>query len=215
MLKYLTRQLLGLKPGQDPFDPTHLDDPVAMQTEWTPAKSGGANFRTHRLIEVNSNRMEFRATLGAVLFYLVFMLIGIGTAIGFFFSAGTSVDVHLIFPVSLGVIFAVIGAVLLYFGTMPVVFDRGKGAFWRGRKNPDQVIDKKALKHFCRLEDVHALQLVSEFISGKDTYYSYELNLGFKDGKRINVVDHGNPDRLRGDANTLSAFLNVPLWDAI
>jgi hypothetical protein len=48
----------------------------------------------------------------------------------------------------------------------------------------------------------------------KNSYYSYELNLVLDDGSRINVVDHGNLDRLRSDAQTLSRFLDKPVWDA-
>ncbi len=55
------------------------------------------------------------------------------------------------------------------------------------------------------LSSILALQLLSEFVSGsKSTYYSYELNLILNDGSCINVVDHGNRERLRGDASTLS-----------
>ena len=65
------------------------------------------------------------------------------------------------------------------------------------------------------LSSIHALQLLSEFISGsKNSYYSYELNLVLHDGSRINVVDHGNLERLRSDASTLSQFLGKPVWDA-
>ena len=65
------------------------------------------------------------------------------------------------------------------------------------------------------LSSIHALQLLSEFVSGsKSSYHSYELNLVLNDGSRINVVDHGNLDRLRSDANTLSRFLDKPIWDA-
>jgi len=38
----------------------------------------------------------------------------------------------------------------------------------------------------------------------KSTYYSHELNLILNDRSCINVVDHGNRERLRGDASTLS-----------
>jgi hypothetical protein len=56
---------------------------------------------------------------------------------------------------------------------------------------------------------------LSEFVSGsKNSYYSYELNLVLDDGSRINVVDHGNLERLRSDANALSQFLDKPVWDA-
>jgi len=32
-------------------------------------------------------------------------------------------------------------------------------------------------------------------------------------GERINVVAHGDTDKLREDAATLAAFLKKPLWD--
>ena len=48
----------------------------------------------------------------------------------------------------------------------------------------------------------------------KSAYYSYEMNLVLNDGKRLNVVDHGNQAKLREDAQTLATFLNVPVWDA-
>ncbi len=65
------------------------------------------------------------------------------------------------------------------------------------------------------LSSIHALQLLSEFVSGsKNSYHSYELNLVLNDGSRINVVDHGNLERLRADASTLSQFLDKPVWDA-
>jgi len=78
------------------------------------------------------------------------------------------------------------------------------------------VFDKKTLPYFAKLEDIHALQLISEYCGGNDgSYYSYELNLVLENGKRINVVDHGNKNKLRKEANNLSAFLAKPVWDAI
>ena len=134
------------------FDPSVFDDPVALETDWTPAASGGASFRTHRLVQPSANRVEFVATLGAKAIYLVFLVSGAG--------------------------------VLLF-------------QFNRIRIAQTGFSD----------QDTH--------ISGsKSSYTSYELNLVLDDGSRINVVDHGNLDRLRGDATTLSRFLSKPVWDA-
>jgi len=80
---------------------------------------------------------------------------------------------------------------------------------------------RNTLKHFAELEKVHALQIIAEICSNKTergrrtkTYHSYELNLVLEDGKRINVIDLTNQDRLRKDAGTLAAFLDKPIWDA-
>lgn len=66
------------------------------------------------------------------------------------------------------------------------------------------------------LDDICAIQLISEYCSGDDSsYYSYELNLVLKDASRINVIDHGNKTRILEDTQILADFLDVPVWNAI
>ena len=199
------------------FSPSHLYDPVAIQTEWTPAKRGGINIRTHRLVEFNSNRMEFRVSFGAKVFYLSFLLAGIGVIIFLPYftqsSDGFSFDMNTIMPLLIAFSFLIAGSCLFYFGITPIVFDKQIGFFWKGRKAPEGVFDKKVLRQFTELKDIHALQLISEHVrSDKKSYYSYELNIVLKSNRRINIVDHGKKDRLREDAETLSAFLGKPVW---
>jgi len=220
MLKELMEKIQSLAGNRDTFDPAQLNDPVALQTEWTPAKGGGSNFRTHKLVSANSNRMEFRASFGALAFYFLFLLIGLGVLIAFsyfkFSSGGFSFRAETLVPLVLGLIFATIGGCMLYFGTIPIVFDKREGYFWKGRKAPEEVFDKNAIKSLTKLDEIHAIQLISEYCRGnKSSYYSYEINLVLKNGKRINVIDHGNQNKLRSDAATLAEFLQKPIWDAI
>ena len=194
-----------------------FDDPVALQTEWTPAKGGGTNFRTHRMVRVNAGRMEFRPTKGAVAFSMIFLLVGLGLVggIGFAKLSSGTLDTETLIPMGIGLVFALVGGALLHFAVKPIVFDKRNEYFWKGRKAPDAVFDKNAIKHWAELDDIHALQIVSEYVRGdKSSYHSYELNLVLRDGRRINVVDHGNIARLREDAATLAAFLDRPVWDA-
>ena len=66
------------------------------------------------------------------------------------------------------------------------------------------------------LSEIHALQLLSKDRSDAEhSYHSYELNLVLEDGKRINVVDHGDETQIRTDAQALSRFLGKPVWDGI
>jgi hypothetical protein len=201
-----------------PFDPARFGDPLALQTEWTPAKRGGASFRTHKLTAVGPNRIEFRASIGALLFYLAFFLVGLGVFVAISFSwfsgAAVSFDLGMLMPLLISLIFIALGAYLFYSGTAPMVFEKGRGVFWKGRKGPDVAIDSRITGNFVRLDNVHAVQLIAEYISSKNSYYSYELNLVMVDGKRMTVVDHGNLDRIREDARTLAMFLGKPLWDA-
>ena len=104
---------------------------------------------------------------------------------------------------------------MMYYGSSPKVFDKRRGAFWKGRAGHQGVLARSGDTHSGDLEDVHALQLISEYCrSDKSSYYSYELNVVLEDGARVNIVDHGDHSRLREDAAALSAFLGKPVWDA-
>ena len=219
MFKKLFQKLTDLAPNRQPFDPSQFDDPVATQTAWTPAKGGGASFRTHKLVQVAPDRLVFRAALGAWIFYLIFLIAGLAIAVGFtvsHISKGTFAwSADTVLPLAFGGVFAAIGGLMLYFGTAPIIFDKTAGFFWKGRKAPHEVVNIESIKYFAELKNIHALQIIAEFIrSDKSSYTSYELNLVLQDGSRINVVDHGNPTKLRDDAHTLAQFLNIPLWDA-
>ena len=124
--------------------------------------------------------------------------------------------IETLFPILFGLVFAGVGGAMYYFGTMPVVFDKVRGFYWKGHRPPYELADPAARKQATRLEQIHALQLLSEYCRGKNnSYYSYELNLVLKDGRRLNVIDHGNLGKLRADAAALARFLGKPVWDAI
>jgi hypothetical protein len=220
MLKKIVESLKKLSNRGPAFDPSVLDDPVAMRTEWKPLKRGGANFKTHKLVEVNFHRFEFKATVFTKIFCIIFLLAGL--AVFFFFGVNTidmhnfSMNIESLLPLVFGLIFALIGALLLYFGTKPIVFDKTFGYYWKSRKEPAQTYDQSVKKTSAPLSNVHALQIISEYVSSsKSSYYSYELNLVLKDGSRLNVIDHGRLESIRSDAQKLSGFLGVPLWDSL
>lgn len=218
MLSYLRRRWRGSS-SNTTFDPSQLDDPIAARTEWAPARRGGASFRTRHLVEIDSHRLEFRASAVAVLFYVLFLVMGVVALVVFFaitFAFGEpSRRIFILIPLVVGAGFVCVGGGGLYFGTAPLVFDKRMGLFWRGRRTPSSALDRGSAKDCVFLEDIHALQLISEYCRGENTsYYSYELNLVLEDGKRINVVDHGDQLWLQVDAGRLSSFLNKPVWDA-
>ncbi len=203
------KKLVGKIPVSQ-FDPAAFGDPVAMSTQWTPLESGGTNFRTHKLYQASGTRWEFRAGIGALLFCGVFAVIGmVVLTLGAFV-----VDEGRWFMIPFGAIFATAGILLWHFMAAPVVFDKDRGYYCKGRKKPERQIDPSLLKHHAPLKEIHALQILSEYVSGdKSSYYSYELNLILKDGTRKNVVDHGSLQAIREDAAMLADFLGVPLWD--
>ena len=216
LLSQLARKLKRLTVEAVPFDPSTFDDPVASSTEWGPAKGGGASFGTHKLVPVDSFRLEFRPALGAMVFYGIFFVAGVGLLIGSFFAfAGDGELPAFAILFVVGLVFSLVGGGLGYNGTAPIVFDKRRSAFWRGRTAPHEMANRASHPKHAPLDEIHALQLISELCSSDDgSYYSYELNVVLKDGRRINVVDHGKLGLLQGDAATVSEFLDVPVWDA-
>ncbi|MBN2789300.1 MAG: hypothetical protein JXR69_03850 [Candidatus Delongbacteria bacterium] len=201
------------------IDPSRFADPVADRTEWGPAKRGGSNFRTHKLINYGNQRYEFKGSVAAIIFSLVFAMAGLGVLIGFsvFMSTSkTEFEVPMIIPFIFGTIFTIVGYFMYRHMTAPIVFDKNQGYFWKGRKSPREVFNIDSIKVHSELDQIHAIQILSEYChTDKSHYYSYELNLVLKDSSRINVVDHGNLAKLREDANLLAEFLEVPIWDVV
>jgi hypothetical protein len=218
MLKKLKQKLQSMAAEIKKYDPSGFGDPIAMQTEWTSSMGGPS---ADKLVKVSSARLEFRASLAGKLVFLFFTLTGLGIMIGFTIyklsRGGLSFDKDTIVPLLIGLAFTLAGSLMLYAITAPAVFDKRNGFFWKGRKAPDEVSDRKTIKHCAKLDDIHALQLISYLCSGPKTrsHYRYELNLVLKDAKRIYLVLDDKKDKVREDARTLSQFLDKPVWDAI
>lgn len=197
-----------------------FEAPQVTKTDWRPLKRNGSNFCTHRLVEVATDRVEFRATWGLKLLSLIFVGVGIICLIILQRSGHLSREFLVngeyfirFFPVSMGLLFLIVGCCTFYFGTTPIVFDKQIGYFWRGRT---EIFVGEVAKHYVKLEKIRALQLLSKYCKDSDgSYYSYELNLVLDNGDRINVVDHGHSENLREDAGILAKFLGVPVWDGI
>lgn len=163
--RYITGKLLDAMLGQmaECTHPSVFNDPVAEKIEWTPLQRGGANFQTHKLVIVQRDRMEFRASLGMVLFALLFVLVGVGMIIFAFFPhlfllVGAGVSLVAFFAqewpapfVLFGLVFLGAGSAVLYFSTNPVIFDKRKGFFWKGRKTPYESGNWRKRKDCVRL----------------------------------------------------------------
>jgi hypothetical protein len=220
MFNKIIDALKNIRSHRAAFDPSRFNDPVAMITEWTPLKRGGSNFKTHKLVEINFQRVEFKPTIFTIFFSLIFFTAGIGIAMSFGINnlkqGPTFIRFEYLFPLLFGLVFASIGVFLFMFFSKPIVFDKTFGYFWKGRKEPAQIYDQGRKKKSVLLSEIHALQIISEYVStSKNSYRSYELNLVLSDGSRVNVIDHGKLESIRDDAQKLSAFLGVTIWDRL
>jgi hypothetical protein len=218
VLKKVWEKLINVTKEGVAFDPALLNDPVAMETRWTPLVHDGASFRTHILTKKGKERIEFRPAPHALLIAAAFIAVGVVFSVILTICMEEAQNDDLLVPAALGIIIAWVGIVRMYMLNIPIVFDTAIGYFWKGRVKPEEMfIDNsdKMLKKCVSLNQVYALQIVAERCHRRRSYYySYELNLVLRDGKRMNVIDHGDIKNVRADARALSELLGKTIWDA-
>jgi len=185
-------------------------DPVARQTDWTPARPGGTKGRSRRLVQSGSHRLTFRPTVQKLLFYGVAVLAGAGIIM---FQPMANTEPAWIPPVN-GLAFLLMGLMFGYRASTPVVVDTQVGACWCSWRSPGSADTARNRDDCMALDDVHAIQVIPERLRHKESAVSYEINLVEADGNRLNLVDHSNQAVIREDARALGAFLDVPVWDA-
>ena len=148
-----------------------------------------------------------------IFFAMVFLLPGLGgllIGVPYNFMNGDPGDG--LFFILWGGSFAAAGLAMMILGK-PFTFDTLQGTFYRGKKYAPNQAGKKKTQGF--LSEIYAIQLLSEHIqSSKNSYTSYELNLVFKDGYRINVMDHGKAKEIEVAAKKLGQLLKVSIWQA-
>lgn len=191
--------------------PLQFADPAAEETEWMPLADDNASLTPRKLVIIGQERMEFRAAAGMVMFFsFILILVGAGfAAIDVLFSKQPALFI------AFGLTCMSAGGVMWYFITMPVIFDKQKGFFWKGRKVPVENRNWRECKDCVRLGEINAIQLIAGRVSGENSAdCSYEINLALKNGSRINVVVHGNKKKVQEYAKALAEFLGKPLWDA-
>ena len=191
------------------------DDPIASKVSWSPAKSGGANFKTQHM-ETVDNKILVRRSAKATVFGAIFMIPGLGAMLigaPWLFMSGN------ILP---GVLIMIWGGMFggggwLICRDKKLVFDKSAGVYFRGKAfNHDLSLSSDIQGS---LANIHAIQLLSEQITsdndnGSSTYLSYELNLVFKNGERTNVMDSGDGFDVEKSAKTLAQYLGLPVWKA-
>jgi hypothetical protein len=195
------------------------EDPIAKAIEWCERAEGGGGVG-HELRYVGSSRVEFRP-VHPKSWYIITLLMAVGAAAIVYLQFGSIGQTFL--ALLGGTVFCAFGWLFFYLSLTPVVFDKSRGIFWIGRKQPCQVSCNPQSKGFGRIDDIYALQLIlTYYVTGvpgdidNRTYPQYQINLVMKNSKRINVVTYSSSDtsdRLSKNANALAMFLEKPLWD--
>ena len=174
---------------------------IAFKTSWEPLVVGGTSFCTHRVQKNPSlvgDVFVFKTTIQAYL--LAFSFVALGAMFAIASAASRLADMSVL----LGLGFFAFGCWYQWsLRQKESRFDRYSNELTQGKKSFD-------------LSNAEAIQLIRESVRGsKSNYYSYELNLIYSDGNRINIVDHSALRKLREDAALLAEYLSIPVWDAI
>jgi hypothetical protein len=205
---------MSKKSGSTALDASKLKDPIASQTEWTPVKCRGTRFKKLALKVKSKDRVEFVASWRFILTCL--SLVVAGALLAFLFVEAEYLYWKIYLCYFFGALIAAAGIALFLWGSVPYVFDKQSGYCWKGRKNARQVINKGDSNALTILNEIHAIQLVSDYFDGSSTpYYTYQLNLVLKDANRRNVINHGKQNAVEQDAEKLAQFLDVPIWSAL
>ncbi|MEO0900078.1 MAG: hypothetical protein AAFY71_26925 [Bacteroidota bacterium] len=194
-----------------------FNHPIAKQTSWSPLKSGGTNFKAQKLKQPEPHIALIQGSIQMKIFAFIFFTIGAGFLIAgvFKFISPAMKEFPWLVVIIFGGAFGAAGVFLVREAFKELVIDKREGIIYKQYlpKNPNlPAVPEDTYK----IKEVVAIQLIKERIKGDEsTYYSYEMNLVMADASRLNLMDHGNPDSVVEDANTLSGFLDVPVWNGM
>ena len=164
----------------------------------------GPKFISHSIIINADNRAYLKPTISSMMFCMVYIVVGL-------FLMGLAVKIYLssqqldltIFVSGFGVAITTFGMTLIRPFIKKVVFDKKSGQFIN---NTDRGV---------KLQNIMSLQINNKIVRSKHglSYPCYELNMLTKYGRRVNILNHNNLQKLSDDATALSNFLEVDLMD--
>lgn len=196
LLQKLSKLLSGLyDPSSDRSKripaPAHLQgDPIAELTDWAPNQEGGSSFRTHALVQVDDNRIEFKGTgcvlliVGGCFLPLGLMVIAAGV-FGVMIGIGEDALNDKLINTGIGLFLVVFGILLtaamiwaLIWSRTRFVLDKQYGSLWKGKhkllaENSKSGQDGDRTR--VPLEQVYAVQIISEYVESSRSL-SYLLN---------------------------------------
>ena len=207
------------------LDPRYFDDPVALRTGWVPLSPGGSRHTTKLLRQIAPQVLSFQPTAfshyQSLVHFLALLVFGNMLIVSLLRD-----ELNINRPDEWWVISALVQilvgcGVTLVLLNRSIVVDANAAEVRLGLPRLGWLNRFPWLrKLFCRsvpFTDIHSIQLLDEEVrpQREPMFWSYELNLVLRDGKRINLIDHRNQREICWDAGDLSRMMDVPTWDFI
>lgn len=206
------------KPPEEPLNLDIFKNPLAEKVSWKPQKRGGSNYKSRKLVTINSQNLRYKPTTVSFVFSYLFLAAPfLFFAFQFLVNNQEQWKIFMEFPVVLSFpIFIIAGAIVLYALYKPIGFNKKIGYYYKSYKKPTSLREVPDSKKWVKLDDVKALQIIKERVKTKNSsFISYELNLVLKDASRVNVIDHSNYQSIMEDAQVIADFIGIPYWNAI
>jgi len=182
-----------------------LNDPIARDLSWSPVNEGGSESKTHKLIEDNVSLRFVPTIFSQVSAFIIIAIIS-------FILLDARGNSDFLFKVfAFGVLCITLYA--FYEIYRPRVFNIRDQIYRFSWLKPKLTIMQMDRRHHVGFSDIHAIQIIDEYIEDEDgDYTSTELNLVLNTKQRLNVVDHSDKTSIMIDAKRLARLLKVPIW---
>lgn len=202
-----------------------IDDEIVKKAWFLPLKRWWANYKTHNLILDSNWNYIFKVSLWfSYIFIWFFSLPIVVTLISLIWYISlnfNSIDnnelLNYLLPVIVFSIFPIIFVIIFYFIFVSKIFDFQNWYFYNLKyqnKLYSLLNEEKYRNKIIPINQIHAIQIIKERVSTKNSSYnSYEFNLILKDSSRINVIDHGNLEKLKLDVEQIANRIWVKIWD--
>lgn len=183
----------------------YQNDEIFSSLSWKPNKKGGYGFKTKEVIICDNGTIVFKTKPLIPIIYSIVTFI----VFCFFydFLADISNNEFYIIP-----LYLIVTCSLFYYYSRDFILDNELKYFYKGKLGK---IKKNQIngKRFISFDKIHAIQILEERVRKKNGYfYSYEINLVLKDGKRITLVDHSKLDEIKTDSEKVAKLLDIPIW---
>ncbi len=202
-----------------------IDDEIVKNSSFLPLKRGWTNIKSHDLIIDNNWNYLFQVKWFFLILFLIMFSVPIimtliiigGELYNSNFQIHSDMVGEFLWPIIISIISLFPAGTLFYFLYRSYLFDFQSWYFYDTRyakKLFELIQNEKYKDKIISLNEIEALQVVSERVHGKNTSYtSYELNMILKNSSRVNIIDHWNLEEIRKNASELANKLWVKVYD--
>lgn len=164
----------------------------------------GASFGTHKLIAEGSSELKYKPSPLAIIFGLVFQVLGIGSTISCFIAVIFTGELGAATGIFVGVLFIGVGWYIKKIINLPRVINR----YDRRVVVPKNTYKVNSELEILSFDQIIAVQVLKKSVNSSErTYTCYELNLISDNGKRYNFADHADGDQIIKDANQIAQMV--------